>query len=262
MKFKSKEPAVAPGDIDIDIAKDLSASGGKVMSSYEAEEMDKLSTAHDYQMAAHISQVLAAALKPIPDPEVALEFWGIGAVINNLPGGSLLSKLAEIAAGIAGAVGEQYTYEAQTAAKIGSYANRQRDNQFQSNSVAGEITQLFKQLRASQIREAMAEQEWRNHQLQIKQGQKVEQFLSDKTTNVDFYLWMKREVKGLYSQSFQFAFNIARKAERALQQELGDTKLSYIQYGDLAGKEGLLAGEKLYQDIKRMEMAYADLNKR
>jgi hypothetical protein len=79
---------------------------------------------------------------------------------------------------------------------------------------------------------------------------------------VNFYLWMKREVKGLYGQSFQLAFNIARKAERALQQELGDPNLSYIQYGDLAGREGLLAGEKLYQDLKRMEMAYADLNKR
>jgi hypothetical protein len=55
---------------------------------------------------------------------------------------------------------------------------------------------------------------------------------------------------------------MARKAERALQHELGDLQLSYVQFGYLAGKEGLLAGERLYLDIKRMEMAYHDLNQR
>jgi hypothetical protein len=73
---------------------------------------------------------------------------------------------------------------------------------------------------------------------------------------------MKREVRGLYAQCFQFAFDIAKKAERALQHELGDPALSYLQFGYLAGKEGLLAGEKLYLDIKRMEMAYLELNRR
>ena len=67
---------------------------------------------------------------------------------------------------------------------------------------------------------------------------------------------MKREVKGLYAQCFQFAFDVAKKAERALQHELGDPSLTYLQFGYLAGKEGLLAGEKLYLDLKRMEMAY------
>ena len=73
---------------------------------------------------------------------------------------------------------------------------------------------------------------------------------------------MKREVRGLYGQVFQFAFDIAKKAERALQHELGDPSLSYLQFGYLAGKEGLLAGEKLYLDVKRMEMAYLELNRR
>jgi hypothetical protein len=73
---------------------------------------------------------------------------------------------------------------------------------------------------------------------------------------------MKREVKGLYAQCFQFAFDVAKKAERALQHELGNPEVSFLQYGYLAGKEGLLAGEKLYLDIKRMELAYHELNQR
>src|SRR6185295_10650554 len=121
---------------------------------------------------------------------------------------------------------------------------------FQSNVAAGEVTQLYKQLRAAQIREAIAEREWKNHQQQIRNAEEIERFLTDektgKKTNQAFYTWMKREVKGLYSQCFQFAYDIARKAERALQHELGNLGLSFLQFGYLAGKEGLLAGEKLY----------------
>ena len=53
---------------------------------------------------------------------------------------------------------------------------------------------------------------------------------------------MKREVKALYNQSFQLAFEVAKKAERALQTELGDPSQSYIQFSYLDGIEGLLAG--------------------
>ena len=38
--------------------------------------------------------------------------------------------------------------------------------------------------------------------------------------------------------------------------------MSYLKFGYLSGKEGLLAGEKLDLDIKRMEMAYHELNQR
>ena len=57
------------------------------------------------------------------------------------------------------AVAGRLSYEASRTAKIGSYARREQESAFQSNYVAGKITQLFKQLRASQICEAIAERE-------------------------------------------------------------------------------------------------------
>src|SRR5215212_3781078 len=159
--------------------------------------------------------------------------------------------------------------QASQSAKIGSYDRREQDWAFQSNLAAGEITQIFKQLRAAQIREAIAELELKNHRQQMKHAEDIERFLNEegtetngKKTNKALYAWMKREVKGLYGQCFQFAFDIAKKAERALQHELGNPELNFLQFGYLAVKEGLLAGEKLYLDIKRMEMAYHDLNQR
>jgi hypothetical protein len=169
------------------------------------------------------------------------------------------------------------TYEANRASKLGNYTQRERDWAFQSNAAAGEINQIFKQLRGAQIREALAERELTIHRRQIKQAEEIEFFITGeknpdwtqkidskekKATNKALYTWMKREVKGLYGQCFQFAFDVAKKAERALQHELGNPELSNLQFGYLAGKEGLLAGEKLYLDIKRMEMAYHELNHR
>ena len=109
-----------------------------------------------------------------------------------------------------------------SAARIGAYARREQDWAFQSNLAAGEITQIFKQLRAAQIREAIAELELKNHRQQMKHAEEIERFLNEegtektgKKTNKALYAWMKREVKGLYAQCFQFAFDIAKKAERA-----------------------------------------------
>jgi len=154
-------------------------------------------------------------------------------------------------------------------ARQDAVARRQREWAFHSNQAVGEINQIFKQLRAAQIREAVAETEWRNHQKQIGYAKEIELFLNaegvarkGKASNQAFYTWMKRELKGLYARNFQFAFDAAKRAERALQHEIGDRELSYLQFGYLSGKEGLLAGEKLYVDLKRMEVAYQDLNHR
>ena len=140
---------------------------------------------------------------------------------------------------------------------------------FQSNQAAGEISQIFKQIRAAEIRQAVAELELRNHRQQMQHATEIEQFLNEegtnkkgKKTNKALYAYLKREVKALYAQCFQMAFDVARKAERALQHELGDTSLTFLQFGYLAGKEGLLAGERLHMDLKRMELAYLELNQR
>lgn len=268
MKFAMQEPAVGRREIEVDIAQDLGDSGGKVVSSHEAEELSKSEEARTIQDVIKVLNLTAQGLSLIPDFGIDIHFWGLGGN-SDITGGTKLSQFARFGANIAMAYADRLTYEAGRAAKIGSYARREQDWAFQSNLAVGEINQIFKQIRAAQIRESIAEQELKSHRLQMKHAEDIERFLNEegtekkgKKTNKALYAWMKREVKGLYSQAFQFAFDIARKAERALQHELGNPELSYLQFGYLAGKEGLLAGEKLYLDVKRMEMAYHDLNQR
>ena len=265
MKFKSNEPGISYRPIDVDIAQGVNGvAGGSKISSYELEELNKLEEARGYQAASAALEDVGSFLAIIPEFKIATTPIGVGGVIGF--GGAELSRMMS---GMAAAVrmrADQLSYEASKAAKIGGYARREQEWTFQSNLVAGEITQLFKQLRAAQIREAISEREWRNHQQQIRNAEEVERFLTDektgKKTNQALYAWLKREVRGLYGQCFQFAYDVAKKAERALQHELGNSDLTYLSYGYMGGKEGLLAGEKLYFDIKRMEMAYLELNQR
>ncbi len=273
MKAAMKEPEIGLREIEVDIATDVAAqaaqalNGGKLLSSHEVRETLLLEGAQLSSDIANIMNVLSSVAHAVPKFQLNALPFGVGGTAEY--GGDHVGNAVGAVAAAARAVADRLNFEARRASRIDSFARRERDWAFQSNLAAGEITQIFKQLRAAQIREVIAELELKNHQQQMKNTEEIERFLNEegtektgKKTNKALYSWIKREVKGLYAQCFQFAFDIAKKAERALQHELGNPELSYLQFGYLAGKEGLLAGEKLYLDIKRMEMAYHDLNQR
>jgi hypothetical protein len=269
-RFSATEPVVGPRDVDVDI--DASAAspgggpaGGKKISSHEAQELTLLGTSQNLQDVAAGMEAVGALLNLIPVFTGDVKPFGLGAGVDF--GGynfsRLLSGLASVPRGIAG----RYAHEAGTAARIGSYARREQDWQFQSNAAAGDVTQLNKQLRAAQLREFMAKRELDNHRKQIKQAEDVEAFLAGerpngRTTTTGYYALLRREVRGLYNQCYDLAVETARKTERALRNELGDEQLTFVQPSYLAGPEGLLAGERLHLDVRRMELAYLDLNRR
>jgi hypothetical protein len=229
-----------------------------------------LEAAQILQDVANALEATAAFLSVIPDAEASAKPLGLGVGINfgGTQLGALMRGLTDVARGVAGRV----NHEASRAAKMGSFARREQDWAFQRKNAAGELTLLYKQLRSAEIREYIAQSEHKHHLTQIQQSKDVLEFLTNelnllkgdrrKTTTEDFYLWMKREAQSLHAKAFQFAFDIAKKAEQAVQHELGNTDLRYVQNSYLAGREGLFAGEKLYFDLKRLEMAYAENNTR
>lgn len=264
---------IQPRPIEVDIASGTLANiaaglmEGKLLSSHEVNETLLLESAQLASDTANIFNIFSSSSHYIPDFEINVEPFGSGVSVKT--GGTNTGSAIGALAGAARALADRLNFEAKRANRIDSFARREREWAFQSNIALGEIKQIQKQILAAEIRESIAEKEWKNHQKQIEHAKEIEQFLEGeairnlkKTTTVGFYAWMKREVKGLYGQHFQFAFDIAKKAERALQHEMGDPNLTYVQYGYLAGKEGLLAGEKLMLDIQRMEMAFHDLNQR
>jgi hypothetical protein len=116
---------------------------------------------------------------------------------------------------------------------------------------------------AAEIRADIARSELANHERQLEDSRRVRDFLEDKFTSDQLYLWMIGEIQTIYYQAYQLAFEMARRAERAYQFERGDTNTGFIQFGHWDGQhKGLLAGEKLTLDLRRMDMAYVESDRR
>lgn len=264
--LRQAEPSLAQRDVPVDIASDvIDEAAGRLLNRFEAEELDLLATARTIQDVIKIAQLAGQGASMIPDFGVKFHFWGLGGDFGF--GGTQLAKFARFAADVATTIADSMNFQAGVAAKVGGYARREQDWAQQSSLAASEISQIFKQLRAAQLREAVADQEWRNHQTQIKQLAEIETFLNAEGTNSNgrvanqaLYAWLKRDLRSLYSRTFAVATDVAAKAQRALQHEIGDPNLTFLGTDYLAGNEGLLAGEKLLFDLKRMELAYHDNN--
>jgi hypothetical protein len=265
MHVEPTEPVVPLDPIEYDIVQDLGASQGKIISGHEAAELSELEDAHRSQEIAIVLDMIAKFVSLIPEIEASGKPLGLGVGVTI--GGMALSRTLSLGADYFRADSLSHSFRAGNSARIAGYARRMQDWQFQSNQAASEIMHIYKQIRAAQIREAMAQHELDNHREQKKFAAEVQEFLeqggpTDKVTNQSFYLWLKGELKTLHAQAFQLAYDTARKAERALQRELGDTKITFLQPGYLAGTEGLMAADRLMLDLRRMEAAYHDLNRR
>jgi hypothetical protein len=150
---------------------------------------------------------------------------------------------------------------------LGGFMRRQDEWDMLAALAAKELEQTQLQIMAAQSRVEAANQDVRNQDLQITQSQNVLTFLQDKFTNRDLYDWMVGQTASAYFQVYQVAFDLAKQAERAFQFERGffdPNKLpTFIQFGAWDNlKQGLVAGERLTADLRRMESAYLDQNAR
>jgi len=143
------------------------------------------------------------------------------------------------------------------------YERRDEENDFQIEFTRKEKDQLNKQIEASRIRHAITEKERDNTDMQIEHSKSIDEYMHAKYTNEQLYDWMLKQLATVYFQSYQLAYDMAKRAEKNMRFELGISDTSFIQFGYWDGlKKGLLAGEKLINDIHRMEAFYYEENKR
>ncbi len=109
----------------------------------------------------------------------------------------------------------------------------------------------------------IARKELDNHLKQTDNARAVDEFMHDKYTNRELYSWMAGGISAVYFASYQLAYDMAKRAERAFQSELGLDNSNFIQFGYWDSlKKGLLSGENLSLDLKRLEVAYLEQNRR
>ena len=74
---------------------------------------------------------------------------------------------------------------------------------------------------------------------------------------------MLGQLSGVYFQAYKVAFDAAQQAERAFRFERGDPSSSFIEFSYWDSlKKGLFAGERLLLDLRRMEAAHVEGDRR
>ncbi|EDM79664.1 hypothetical protein PPSIR1_16420 [Plesiocystis pacifica SIR-1] len=205
------------------------------------------------QMAGGIS-ALGSVLGAIPQIEASLtdpkaEFGGLH-----------LSNIVGAAAGVQSLIAAGFDHLANKAQLYGSFDRRRQDWTLQRDQADKELARLERDLIAAEIRVALAERELDNHKLQLEQSREYDQTMRDKFTNRELYDWMVGQLSTLYFQTYQLAFDLAKRAERAYRHELAITDdQAIIQYGYWDSlRKGLLAGQRLLHDLERLDLAYMD----
>lgn len=141
---------------------------------------------------------------------------------------------------------------------------RRRDEwAFQSNQTLKELQQIDKQILANEIRIEITRKELANHTEQMEQSKAMDEMMRNKFSNEQLYEWMVKQLSGLYFSTYRLAVDMAKRVELAAVRELGDKPLNVIRSDHWDSlRMGLLSGERLHQDLKRLEIAYMENNRR
>ncbi len=246
---------------DVDESLVESDESGVKLIPKEEEELEQSEIASDWQDVANWTEMAASIAYFIPDFFATAAPLGGGVQVEF--GGKHIGPAISAVAKGANAMAATNLYDAQKAGKLAGYIRREQDWTLQANLAAKEIIQLDKQITAADIRVQSAEKEIENHLQQIDNAKEVELFLKDKFTNQELYQWMKEQLYAVYKQSYNMAYNMAKKAEKAYRYETGNDMASFIQYGYWDNSyQGLMSGEKLHLALKQLDKSYIEENKR
>ena len=162
------------------------------------------------------------------------------------------------------------SYRASRAQTEAGYDRRAEEWSIQGRLAASELLQLEKQLVAAEIRLAIAERELENHDRLRDNARSIDAQMRTRFSNLELFDWMVRQSSAAYYHAFRQALEMANKAQKCFQMERGILEekapkktrsfIGTAQWDDL--RQGLLAGHRLHRELRQMEIAYLDENKR
>jgi hypothetical protein len=237
----------------------------EAISSLEAMELDERRAAAAKAREGGDLAQLASAVALIPDLTFGTSGYAGTPVFTFSVGGSFASRVINIKAQEKQLQASDMQSAASVTGTYASYARRREEWEFQARLAERDIAQIDRQITAAEIRRALAELEVQNHDQQAADSAEVLEYMQSKFTNVELYAWMSGEVSKLYFQAYNLAADLARRAQRCYQHELAvdASEADFIAFGHWDNRrKGLLAGERLAQDLRRMETAYYEKNRR
>jgi hypothetical protein len=190
-------------------------------------------------------------------------FGGTPLIYEQLPPGSPLAGLFAALARIMIAVADATATTAGLELTEAGWTRRLQEWNHQVDVLTIEIQQIERQILAAQRRRGKALRDLDTHQRQIEHAIEVQDFLRDKFTAPELYLYLQKETAALHRRMYELALDAARQAQHAFNLERGHTTRNFLPdcaWDDL--HQGLLAGERLGLASRHMEKAYLDENVR
>ncbi len=215
------------------------------------------------ETAGTVLNTMSASVSLVPDVDAGASGFGGSPTVKLKFGGKNIANGAGKAADVLRGLASVLQMSAGMTSSIGSYARRAEDWDLQRQLAEKELPQIDKQIAAAEVRHQIAVQDLANQDQQIDNAQAEDDYLHTKFTNQELYDWMVGQLSTVYFQSYQLAYDVAKRAERCFRYELGLSDSSYVRFGYWDSlKKGLLCGESLYYDLKRLEAAYYEQNRR
>ena len=220
----------------------------------EQESSTATKVAYAGQQIAAIHQMHTIPLPLLPEFKIGAP-TSIGATF----GGSNISAVANAITQMISTTASLSSQFGGIRSTMAQHQRRAREHDLRRKQLKGELAQIEHQIEAAKHRRAIAEHELKNHARRLEKLKEQENFLLlKKYTNEELYDHLAGELSTLYFQAYQLAVDLAKRAESAYHYEMNNsTAFIGAAYWD-SQRKGLLAGEKLQYDIKRMQIAYHD----
>ncbi|MEE9356701.1 MAG: neuraminidase-like domain-containing protein [Methylococcaceae bacterium] len=236
------------------------------------------------QRLQYYSALLEVGLTGLEDARDALYYFGHAAKIPGVPfmlaaGGASMSpsilgfsfstptnsiknffEAASIATDLSGKLN---LLASDMVGKHAGYERRDQGWEFSRDQTKEELAALEKQIVVSGIRRDIAIQARELHEINIENLEETYAFYRDRFTNRGLYTWLSTQLQRLYREAYQSIISVARLAEQAYRFERNDDVSTLLDnnYWD-ASRAGLMAGERILNDLRSMELRFMETNSR
>ncbi|MBC7985239.1 MAG: hypothetical protein H7X93_01000, partial [Sphingomonadaceae bacterium] len=186
----------------------------------------------------------------------AAGFGGSPTANVQVSGEGFSSSARDFVVGAVGALASAFDKAAGMLDKQAAYLVREQDWEHSAAVAGREVERADIEIVIGQIRETIAKEQLRLHEIRQQQAAAEQAYLTGKFTNRELFDWLAGQLRGLSREMFNLSFEAAKAAERCFNYELGLTE-TFIRSGQWNDtRRGLLAAENLALDLRRMDSAY------
>jgi peptidoglycan hydrolase-like protein with peptidoglycan-binding domain len=233
------------------------------VNTREQTVLDRNAEARRRMIEAIDLDLISAALRLIPNLIAGATGFGGSPTVTAMFGGGSLGPAGELAAMRKKGEAAVLQIDAGLASTVAGHIRRTEEWELQRQIAERELTEIDRQLAAADLRHAIAARELANHNAQTARIAAEDEYLRGRFTGQELYGWMITQLSTVYQQSYQLAFELARRAETCYRYELGLDTSNEIQFDAWDGlRRGLLAGERLSLDVERLEASFDRQNTR